>query len=90
MKGEKTNLPVENIDGDIFVLQTYTHKQLAQLYNVCWLTFQRWMKKNEAEIGKKQGHFYNVNQVLKIFKLYGIPKRFKINLQEVDELFKGN
>jgi hypothetical protein len=48
----------ENITNeDIFILRPYTHKELAQLYNVCWLTFQRWIKRHEENIGKKQGHF---------------------------------
>lgn len=87
----KDGMKNQDDDGkeEIFVLRPYTHKELAQLYNVCWLTFQRWVKKNEKRIGKKQGHFYHIHQVLKIFKIYGIPKRFKISLQEVEEMFKG-
>jgi hypothetical protein len=88
MNGGKKKRDDEN--NEIFVLRPYTHKELAQLYNVSWLTFQRWLKEREQEIGKKQGHFYHINQVLKIFKIYGIPKRFKISLQEVEEMFKGN
>lgn len=75
------------IKEEIFELRPYTHKELAQLYNVCWLTFQRWVKKNEQQIGKKQGHFYHIGQVVKIFRIYGIPKRFKINMLEVEEMF---
>lgn len=73
---------------EIFVLRAYTHKELAQMYNVCWLTFQRWVKPEEAKIGKKVGHFYRIKQVLEIFRIYGIPKKFKITLQEVEEMFK--
>jgi hypothetical protein len=89
MKGGKTNHDDEG-NQNIFVLRPYTHKELAQLYNVSWLTFQRWMKKAEEQIGKKSGHFYHINQVLIIFKMFGIPKRFKISLHEVEELFKDN
>jgi hypothetical protein len=74
---------------EIFVLRPYNHKQLAEFYGVCWLTFQRWIKKHEAEIGKKQGHFYSINQVLIIFKVFGMPKRFKVSLSEVEEMFKA-
>lgn len=77
-----------DIKGEIFELRPYTHKELAQLYNVCWLTFQRWVKKREHEIGKKHGHFYHIGQVLKIFRIYGIPKRFKITILEVEEMFR--
>ena len=75
------------IKEEIFELRPYTHKELAQLYSVCWLTFQRWVKKREQEIGKKHGHFYHIGQVLKIFRIYGIPKRFKITMLEVEEMF---
>jgi hypothetical protein len=79
----------ENIGKeDIFILRPYTHKELAQLYNVCWLTFQRWIKRHEENIGKKQGHFYNINQVLVIFRIFGMPKRFKISISEVEEMFR--
>lgn len=87
MKNGKSNNQDDG-KGEIFILRPYTHKELAQLYNVCWLTFQRWVKKREEEIGKKHGHFYHIGQVLKIFRIFGIPKRFKINMQEVEEIFK--
>ena len=64
-------------------------EQLADFYGVCWLTFQRWVKKNEDQIGKKTGHFYSINQVLIIFKIFGMPKRFKVSLSEVEEMFKA-
>jgi hypothetical protein len=71
---------------EIFVLKPYNHKQLAGFYEVCWLTFQRWVKRHEHEIGKKTGHFYSIHQVLTIFKIFGMPKRFKLTLQEVEEM----
>jgi hypothetical protein len=75
-------------DDQIFELRPYTHKELAQLYNVSWLTFQRWVKKDEELIGKKSGYFYHIHQVLKIFRMFGIPKRFKISFDEVEEMFR--
>lgn len=38
---------------DFFVLRPLTHKQLAKMYGVSWLTFQNWIKKVEREVGKK-------------------------------------
>lgn len=87
MKNVKNENEVD-IKQELFELRPYTHKELAQLYNVCWLTFQRWIKKHEEEIGKKHGHFYHIGQVLKIFRIYGIPKRFKITMLEVEEMFE--
>ncbi len=40
----KNNNSIESKE-EIFILRPYTHKELAQLYNVSWLTFQRWIKK---------------------------------------------
>lgn len=73
---------------EIFSLKPYNHKQLAGFYDVSWPTFQRWLKTHEQEIGKKTGHFYSVNQVVLIFKIFGLPKRFTITLSEVEEMFR--
>jgi hypothetical protein len=87
MKREMTNSDENKGKAEIFVLKPYNHKQLAGFYEVCWLTFQRWVKKHEHEIGKKTGHFYSIPQVLVIFRIFGMPKRFKLTLQEVEEMF---
>lgn len=87
MKREMTNSDEIKSKAEIFVLKPYNHKQLAGFYEVCWLTFQRWVKRHEGEIGKKTGHFYSIPQVLTIFKIFGMPKRFKLTLQEVEEMF---
>ncbi len=71
-----------------FVLKALTHKQLALMYGVSWLTFQNWIKKVEKEVGKKTGHFYHVPQVRKIFQLFGIPKQINVTVNDVEELFK--
>jgi hypothetical protein len=87
----QTEMTVKKDSGlkeSIFVLRPLTHKQLAQMYGVSWLTFQNWIKKVEKEVGKKTGHFYHVHQVRKIFELFGIPKQIGTNVDAVDELFK--
>jgi hypothetical protein len=76
------------VKKDVFVLKPLTHKQLAQMYGVSWLTFQNWIKKVEGQVGKKTGHFYHVPQVRKIFELFGVPKQITMNIGEVDELFR--
>jgi len=58
-------------------------------YGVCWLTFQQSVKKHDQGIGKKPGHYYSIKQVLIIFKIFGMPKRFKAPLSEVEEIFKA-
>ncbi len=74
---------------EVFVLKSLTHKQLAQMYGVSWLTFQNWIKVVEPEVGKKTGHFYHVPQVLKIFQLFGIPKQINVSVNDVEELFRS-
>jgi transposase len=86
-------MKVEEILGkmkeEVFVLKPLTHKQLAEMYGVSWLTFQNWIKKVEKEVGKKTGHFYHVSQVRKIFQLFGIPKQINVAVSDVEELFKS-
>lgn len=61
-------------------IRPYTHKELAAMYKVSWLTFQKWLKPFENDIGKKTGHFYNTKQVQVIFDKLGFPE---INCHEV-------
>jgi len=70
----------------VFVLRPLTHKQLAQMYGVSWLTFQNWIKKVESEIGKKTGHFYHIHQVKKIFQIFGLPKQLNFTSNDLDEI----
>lgn len=74
---------------EIFILKPLTHKQLAQMYGVSWITFQNWIKKVEQEVGKKTGHFYHVPQVRTIFKLFGIPQKINVTVNEVEDLFSN-
>ena len=55
-------------------IQPYTHKQLAEYYNVSWTTFQKWLKPYRRLLGKKNGHFFDARQVNTIFIRFGIPK----------------
>lgn len=77
------------INNEGFVLKPLTHKQLAQMYGVSWITFQNWIKKVEPEVGKKTGHFYHVPQVRIIFKLFGIPQKINMSVNEVEDLFRN-
>jgi hypothetical protein len=61
-------------------IRPYTHKQLAALYGICWLTFQHWLKPHAVKIGRKQGHFYNSKQVGIIFQTFGWPESTQCSL----------
>ena len=64
------------------IIKPYTHKELAALYEVSWLTLQRWLKPHEGVIGKKIGHFYTSRQVEIIFRLIGWPQSVYQNVEE--------
>jgi hypothetical protein len=85
MEGKLINSKMKE---EVFVIKPLTHKQLAQMYGVSWVTFQNWIKKVEKEVGKKTGHFYHVPQVIRIFQLFGIPKQINVAVNDVEELFK--
>ena len=85
MKGKQGE---EQLKEAVFVLKARTHKQLAQMYGVSWLTFQNWIKKVEHEVGRKTGHFYHVHQVKKIFQIFGLPKQLNLTANDTDEINK--
>lgn len=78
----------EQVKEEVFLLKALTHKQLAQMYGVSWLTFQNWIKKVEHEVGRKTGHFYHVHQVKKIFQIFGLPKQLNLTANDMDEINK--
>lgn len=86
MEGKLNN---SNMKEEVFVIKPLTHKQLAQMYGVSWITFQNWIKNVEQEVGKKTGHFYHVPQVRTIFKLFGIPQKINVTVNEVEDLFSN-
>ena len=51
----------------------YTLQQLAGLYGISVRTLNRWLKPFSEEIGKRNGHFYNIRQIEIIFSHLGDP-----------------
>ena len=58
---------------DGIVIRHYSHQELADLYNVCWRTFQQWLEPHQQAIGKRRGRYYTAKQVRIIFDLIGLP-----------------
>lgn len=56
------------------VIRPYTHKELAALYGVSWITLQRWLEPFKEVVGPKKGHFYNARQAEIIFMKLGYPE----------------
>ncbi len=55
-------------------LRGYSLPELANLYQISSRTFKNWIKPFSAQIGKRQGRFYNVNQVKIILANLGFPE----------------
>lgn len=45
---------------------------------------RKWIKPLEPELGPRNGHFFNVNQVTVIFEKLGIPERNHRQKRKVD------
>jgi hypothetical protein len=54
-------------------VKPYTMKELCEIYQVSDKTMRKWLEPFSDQIGKRQGHIYNVSQVVTIFKNLGIP-----------------
>lgn len=66
MPTEKPSIVVE--------LRGYPLTELSRLYKVSNRTFKKWVKPFEAEIGTKEGRFFNVRQVKIILARLGLPE----------------
>jgi hypothetical protein len=62
-------------DPDAISIRAYSHKELASLYSISWITLQKWLEPYEQFLGEKVGHFYNAKQVKMIFEFLGRPER---------------
>lgn len=54
-------------------VKPYTMKELCEIYQVSDKTMRKWLEPFSDQIGKRQGHIYNVTQVVTIFKNLGVP-----------------
>jgi hypothetical protein len=54
-------------------VKPYTMKELCQIYKVSDKTMRKWLSPFSEQIGKRQGHIYNVAQVVTIFTNLGVP-----------------
>lgn len=54
-------------------VKPYTMKELCEIYQVSDKTMRKWLLPFSEQIGKRQGHIYNVAQVDVIFAKLGVP-----------------
>lgn len=58
-------------------VKPYSMKQLCEIYQISDKTMRKWLHPFADQIGKRQGHIYNVAQVSIIFAKLGVPSRFE-------------
>ena len=58
-------------------IKPYTLKELAEFYEVSAKIFRNWLRPFRKQIGKKEGHFFTVNQVKIILDKLGAPTRIR-------------
>ncbi len=56
-------------------VRPYKLGELANLYGVSRRTLHKWLLPFSRELGPREGHFYNVNQVKMIFKNLNLPSK---------------
>lgn len=56
------------------IMRAYSLPELARLYKISEKTFKKWIKPFKADIGQRQGRFYNIAQVKIIFSKLGAPE----------------
>lgn len=54
-------------------IKPYSKKELAALYKIGARSMDTWLKPFEKKIGKRNGWYYNVNQIRYIFDKLGLP-----------------
>ena len=62
----KTNFVIKDV-------KPYTMKELCEIYQISDKTMRKWLEPFSEQIGKRQGHIYNVAQVVTIFAKLGVP-----------------
>ena len=62
----KTNFLIKDV-------KPYTMKELCEIYQISDKTMRKWLEPFSEQIGKRQGHIYNVAQVVTIFAKLGVP-----------------
>lgn len=54
-------------------IKPYSKKELAALYKIGIRSMDTWLKPFSKKIGKRNGWYYNVNQIRFIFDKLGLP-----------------
>lgn len=61
---------------------------LAQIFDVNYRTFKRWVSNIEKEMGKPNGKYYSIKQVEYMIGQFGLPRMLNISVSQ-EELKKA-
>ena len=56
-------------------VQPYSLKELSGMYGVSKNTFKKWLEPFERDLKRRNGYYYNNNQVKLIFERLGSPEQ---------------
>ncbi|NCT73972.1 MAG: hypothetical protein GXC78_05535 [Chitinophagaceae bacterium] len=73
-------------DGNLIV-KPYRLLDLAQIFDVNYRTFKRWVSNIEKEMGKPDGKYYSIKQVEYMIAQFGLPR--KLNTAVAEETLRN-
>jgi transposase len=57
----------------MFEIKPYSKREMAEIYDVCSKTFEKWVSPFKDEIGTMNGRYYTVRQVKVIVEKLDLP-----------------
>jgi hypothetical protein len=57
----------------MFEIKPYSKREMAEIYDVCSKTFEKWVSPFKDEIGTLNGRYYTVRQVKVIVEKLDLP-----------------
>ena len=77
----------EEKDDNQIAIKPYTQKELASIYGLSAKTFRKWIRALDAELGKRIGYYYNIEQVKIVFSRLQLPTSVTIVKENEYELY---
>lgn len=69
-------------EAGCLIIKSYMLKDLSEIYGVSNNIFKRWLKPYENELGKRKGHFYNIQQVEFMISKFGLPRKVEEYIED--------
>lgn len=64
------------------IIKPYRLIDLAQIFDVNYRTFKRWIANIKKEVGEPDGRFYSVNQVEYMISQFGLPRKLDTSISQ--------